>query len=248
VVWSVSSSLPALIRKGLLLLICVLCSGTAAHGEALDGGAPVLNVEVAELMQHGDVANCGPTAAAMVLAHAGIGADPQRLRDRIGSWSWRRFPLRALSVSGRSSGMTSPTMMAEVLEAFGGQGRFRALRHPFLPSDAFALIALRSALSEGRPVLMMVESPILWGTEQAGLHWIVVRGAERDTFIFNDPADGEEHRVSAERLWRAWRLHPLWRRLPGVDAFTAFVLDAPLPCPDDAMRIASLHTSLPECR
>lgn len=246
--WSVLSPLPALIRKGFLLWVFVLCGGAAAHGGALDGGAPSIKVEVAELTQHGDVANCGPTAAAMVLSHAGIGADPDILRDRIGTWSWGRFPLRALSVSGRSSGMTSPTMMAEVLEAFGGQGRFRALRHPFLPGDAFALLALRSALSEGRPVLMMVESPILWGTEQAGLHWIVVRGAERDTFIFNDPADGKEHRVSTERLWRAWRLHPLWRRLPGVEAFTAFVLDAPLPCPDDVMRIASVRRPLRECR
>jgi hypothetical protein len=136
--------------------------------------------------------------------------------------------------------MTSPSMMLGVLEAFGGEGRFRALEHPFLPGDAFALLALRSALASGRPVLLMVESPVLWGTRQAGLHWIVVRGVDQAGFIFNDPADGREHRVTAERLWRAWRLHPLWRRLPGLSSFTAFVLDAPAPCSDDRIRVAQL--------
>ena len=75
----------------------------------------------------------------------------------------------------------------------------------------------------------MVESPVLWGTHQAGLHWIVVRGVKGDTFVFNDPGDGRRHTISAEQLWRAWRLHPLWRRLPGVDGFTAYVLDPESP-------------------
>ena len=73
---------------------------------------------------------------------------------------------------------------------------------------------------------MMVESTVLWRGEEGGLHWIVVRGAEGGDFIFNDPADGTVQRISAARLWRAWRLHPLWHRLPGVEPFTAFVLEA----------------------
>ena len=65
------------------------------------------------------------------------------------------------------------------------------------------------------------------------------RGVEGDEFIFNDPSDGTQRVVTAERLWRAWRLHPLWRRLPGVDAFTAFVAERKEPCVDAPLQLAS---------
>ncbi len=195
-------------------------------------------LDVAVLAQRGNVSNCGPTAAAMLLAHAGGVVDAARLRDRIGRWYWDRFPMRAISLPGRASGMTSPGMMREVLDAFGGRARFQPLAHPFLPGEAHALPALRHAVASGRAVLLLVESPVLWGTTQAGLHWIVVNGVDGDTFIFNDPGDGTQHRVSAEHLWRAWRLHPLWRRLPGIAAFTAFVADSPAPTVVAARQLA----------
>ena len=241
-------SVPSLWLSGLLTAVLtsgvLLCCSPPEEGLAVstaqssDRLGVVLDVSVDPLTQWGDVANCGPTAAAMVLSHAGVGADPAQLRDQIGAWSWSHFPLRAFSLPGRSSGMTTPAMMKSVLETFGGRGRFRRLAHPFLPGDAFALTALRSELAQGHPVLLMVESPVLWGTPQAGLHWIVVRGADEGDFLFNDPAYGEEHRVSAERLWRAWRLHPLWRKLAGLDSFTGFVIDTPAPCLDESLRIA----------
>jgi hypothetical protein len=201
-------------------------------------------LDVGELQQRGEVANCGPTAAAMLLGHARPTLDPAALRDHIGLWSWDRFPLRAVSVLGRSPGMTSPGMMRAVLDAFGGHVRFRSLSHPFIPGEAYAMLALREALASGRPVLLMVESPVLWGTTQAGLHWIVVRGVEGDEFLFNDPSDGTQRMVTAERLWRAWRLHPLWRRLPGIEAFTAFVAERREPCDEGPIQLAA--ACLPE--
>ena len=135
-----ASPFSVLIRHSFVWAVMLIWSASPARSEPLVqpviGHAAPLTLEVAELTQRGDIANCGPTAAAMVLAHAGFGADPRQLRDRIGRWSWRHFPLRAFSIPGRSSGMTTPHMMREVLQAFGGQGRFRALRHPFVPGEA----------------------------------------------------------------------------------------------------------------
>lgn len=232
---------------GLTLAVGLLVVSTAARPSEVAWGEPASEfwpasrdlLDVAVLAQRGEVANCGPTAAAMILRHGGVSVDPAGLRDRIGHWSWDRFPMRALSVPGRAPGMTSPGMMRAVLDAFGGVMRFRTLTHPFIPGEAYALVALREALASGRPVLLMVESPVLWGTEQAGLHWIVVRGVEGDQFIYNDPSDGSQQSVSAERLWRAWRLHPLWRRLPGIDAFTAFVADRQRPCDHQPVQLAA---------
>ena len=217
-----------------ILLSCLALAPRDARGRT----SP--NIKVAPLTQEGALANCGPTAAAMVIAHALGKEDATALRDLIGRWSWARFPMRAFRLPGGEPGMTTPSMMHEILSVFGVQARVTSIKHPFLPGDMFALMHLRALLESGRPVVLMVESPVLWGTRQAGLHWIVVRGVEGENFLFNDPADGSVQRVSTERLWRAWRLHPLWRRLPGIEGFTGFVLeDAPF-YEGGARRVAGL--------
>ena len=206
-----------------LASLCLTVSSTSAAASVAVTVSG--DIDVTALTQEGEVANCGPTAAAMLLGHRVASVRPDALRDAIGHWSWRRFPLRHFRLPGHEPGMTTPAMMREILKAFGGRGRVQTLKHPVLPPEAWALLALRDLIKRGSPVLLMVESPVLWGTSQPGLHWIVVRGLDGDAFLFNDPADGSVQTVSAERLWRAWRLHPLWHRLPGVHPFTAFTLE-----------------------
>lgn len=194
-----------------------------------------LELAVPLLRQSGDLANCGPTAAAMLLgAHRGLRepAALDGLRDALGLWSWQRFPLRQWRLPGRDPGMTTPFMMETMLERFGEGLRFRRLEHPVLPSEAWSLVALRESLASGRPLLTLTESPVLWGTDSKGLHWIVVTGLEDDLVVYHDPADGRRCTVPIDRFWRAWRLSDLLQKLPGVDPFVAFVSETPLPALD----------------
>lgn len=191
-----------------------------------------LDVPVPLLAQRGDKANCGPTAVAMV-----VGAYRRLrnrtalavLRDAIGSWSWDRFPMRSWHLPGHSPGMTTPAMLASALAHFGGAVRFDRLGHSFLPAEAHALPALVRALSEGRPVIALVESSVLWGTHGAGLHWIVLRGLEGGEARYNDPGDAGVFAIPLGRLWRAWRLGAAYHLLPGVEAFVGFAADRPVP-------------------
>ena len=60
--------------------------------------APRRLLPVISLEQRDSVANCGLTAAAMLIGAYHYPTDPvgqARLRDDIGQWSWARFPMRA---------------------------------------------------------------------------------------------------------------------------------------------------------
>lgn len=195
--------------------------------------ADQVELEVPTAMQIGEISNCGPTAAAMLVASFRLEHDPhaiRKLRDRIGQWSWDKYPLRRLSVFGSDAGMTSPAIMGATLARFGGHdARFDALSHPWLPREAYAVIALKGLVREGRPIVALVKSSALWGNDASGLHWVVVRGFEGDQVIFNDPADGSRATLPLHDFMAAWRLDKLFRSLPTIGAFTAFVPDRALP-------------------
>ncbi len=187
-----------------------------------------VELDVPLVQQHGEVSNCGPSAMAMVLSAYGRG-EPEVLRDRMGRWSREAFPLRRLTIPGGEAGMTTPAMMHETLERFGEGLQFFAVDHPWLPLEAFAMPAIESAIASGRPVLVLVQSSTIWGLPEAmGLHWIVVTGVEGESVIFNDPADKTRNRISRSRFLEAWRLDPVFRKLPMVAPFTALIADVAL--------------------
>ncbi|MCB9729538.1 MAG: C39 family peptidase [Deltaproteobacteria bacterium] len=190
---------------------------------------PRIDLDVPLALQSGEQANCGPTAAAMLLAaYRGLeGPSLDALRDEVGAWSWERFPMRSWHLPGRSGGMTTASMVGAILDHFGAPERFSPLAHEGGRSGA--LFALTGAVSTRRPVLALVEAPILWGTHKPGLHWIVVRGFEGDRVVFNDPADGKRWKIRVESFLSAWHLSAVYRAIPGIQGYTAFVADREMP-------------------
>jgi hypothetical protein len=210
-------------RAGRILFVAVLSlpwlTPTAAQGR----GTPV-----PQIRQEGEVGNCGPTAAAMaVAAYLGLHnvRRVKRLRDRMGRWSWREFPLRAWRLPGYGAGMTTPGMLHATLERFGGDLTF----HPIVPAQVdhphIAEATLRRSLAGGRPVVTLVQSGTLWASTGLGLHWVVVVAIEGDTVHYNDPGDGKRIQVPMARFLRAWRLDALFRILPGLRAYAGFAGD-----------------------
>lgn len=182
--------------------------------------------------QTGDVANCGPTAAAMVLAAYWGVSDPAHvgtIRSLLGTWSWMQFPERSWHLPGQDPGMVTPAMMLATLQRFGHDVRFERLTNKWIPGDAYALAALRWSMAAGRPVVALVSSDVLWGTKRVGLHWVVVSGLHGDHVVYNDPGDACRFEMPVSRFLEAWRLRGVFRLLPGFDAYTAFVGDRAVP-------------------
>ncbi|MCB9733087.1 MAG: hypothetical protein H6745_10795 [Deltaproteobacteria bacterium] len=188
--------------------------------------AAELDFVVPGIAQTGDVTNCGPTAAAMIVAaFRGVGDEGALLglRDEIGRWSWDEFPLRRVSLPGYDAGMTTPGMLRAALDKFAAPAAFEPFEHPWIPSEAWSLLALTRYLEEGRPVLALVQASTLWNARTPSLHWIVLRGLDGGDVIYNDPADGTRSTVPLPRFWAAWRLNDLYRHLPMVSAFAGLV-------------------------
>ncbi|MCC6621038.1 MAG: C39 family peptidase [Deltaproteobacteria bacterium] len=233
-----------------LLSIAALAPSSDAHVAPSDEPAPrvfevlrpdeplatlQLDLAIPVARQTGDKTNCGPTTAAMTLAAFRGEDDPRRareLRDLVGEWTWQAFPLRQMRAPGYDAGMTTREMMRQSLDAFGRSAdvRFTVLDHPWLPLESWSLLAMKRALAERRPVVVLAEAATLWDLPRAtGLHWVVVRGFSGGSVIMNDPADGAVTAVPLERFWTAWRLSDLYRSLPMVAGFEALVADRSLP-------------------
>ena len=189
-------------------------------------------MSVVAIKQEGDLTNCGPTAAAiLVSAYQGITASRKqhRLRDTLGRWSWGRFPLRSWHLPGRDPGMITPTMMQAMLTRFGQPTRYPELVPDTWARGEDAMGSLHRVLAQRRPVVVLVESPILWRTDRPGLHWIVVFAMTPDEVRYVDPWDATPRTIERARFVSAWRLSPMYRLLPGFRAFTAFVGSRPMP-------------------
>lgn len=246
---------------GLALMIVALSTWTATSASASPPPIPSLtagaidasrdaleadgvashDIPLPTVTQVGDKANCGPTAATMLLAPyrgATTEAELTALRDEIGQWSWDAYPLRRVSVPGYPAGMTTPAMLQAVLARFGEPAAFAPVEHPWLPGEAYAMLALRKLLAEGRPVIVLTQSSTLWGIRTAGLHWVVVRGIQGGKVVFNDPADGERTAIPFAQFWEAWRLNDLYRSLPLVKSFAALAPDRPVPREASARDVA----------
>ena len=166
-------------------------------------------LDVPWLQQVGEKNNCGPTAATMLLgAHLPGSSDKslRELRDRIGDWSWKVYPLRRLRLPGNDAGMTTAKMVHAILDRFGEDIEFERLSHPWLPQSAYALPALKLALAAGRPVIVLVQAATIWGTNDLGLHWVVVRGFRDGKILFSDPADRSLGEISEVRFREAWNI------------------------------------------
>lgn len=233
---------------GVALLL--ILPAPAWAGPSAGGPSPVDELAVPLVHQVGEATNCGPTAAAMVLAaFAGEtrAAALEKLRDQIGSWTWDEFPLRRLKAFGFDAGMSTPAMMLASLNRFSDGVTFADIgaTHPWLPREAWAVILLRARLESGRPLIALVQSSVLWGGSGPGLHWIVVRGLEDGKVIFNDPADGQRTHVTLSRFWTAWRLNPMFRDLGVIRSFVALTPDRPLPSAQSRRIHARLETPAP---
>ncbi len=195
-------------------------------------GAWRYELPVPVVKQIGTKTNCGPTAAAMTIAAYEPEAGMERtraLRDVVGEWTWQAYPLRQMRLPGYDAGMTTRDMMRSSLERFGDDVKWRPVEHAWLPLEAWSVIALKQALAERRPVVVLAEARELWAMDAPGLHWVVVRGVEAGEVVFNDPADGAVAKVPLERFWTAWRLPDQYRSLPMVTGFEALVPDRSLP-------------------
>ncbi|MFO0744054.1 MAG: C39 family peptidase [Myxococcota bacterium] len=208
-----------------------------------------LDLAIPVVRQSGDKTNCGPTTAAMTLAAFKGEDSPKRareLRDLVGEWSWQAFPLRQMRIPGYDAGMTTREMMRQSLDAFGAPAdvRFEVVGHPWLPLEAWSILALKRHLAEHRPLVVLVEAKTLWNLPKAtGLHWVVVRGFADGQVVFNDPADGAVASVTLERFWNAWHLSEAYRSLPMVDGFEGLVADRSLATPP-----VPLPTTRPDAR
>lgn len=183
--------------------------------------------------QIGDKTNCGPTTAAMALGAFKRVAGPavRDLRDAVGEWTWQTFPMRQLRLAGYDAGMTTRHMMKASLERYEPAVQWAPVEHRWLPPELWSIIAMKQAVSERRPLVVLAEARTLWKLDAPGLHWVVVRGFEGGDVVFNDPADGSVSRVSIERFWQAWRLSDIYRSLPMVAGFEALAPDRSLPIP-----------------
>lgn len=196
-----------------------------------------LDMPIPLVRQVGDKTNCGPTTAAMTLAAFKGETDPKRareLRDLVGEWSWQAFPIRQMRIPGYDAGMTTREMMRQSLDAFGAADdvHFEVVGHPWIPLEAWSILAMKRHLAEHRPLVVLAEAKTLWALPKAsGLHWVVVRGVEDGQVVFNDPADGLVSKVPLERFWSAWHLSEIYRSLPMVDGFEALVADRSLATP-----------------
>lgn len=180
-----------------LLTISFLLFATSAYGSDT---TPEVDLDLPKLQQVGVKTNCGPTAAAMLLAayHQGDGTE---LRDKIGEWTWLRFPLRAIF------GTTTLQMLKDSLNHFSNGITFDEDSHPWLPKQVWAIISLKARLKQHRPLLALVDAKTLWGIPNAvGLHWIVVRGFSGKYLRYNDPADNSVQKISISQFWGAWSL------------------------------------------
>lgn len=192
-----------------------------------------LELEVPWVNQIGEVTNCGPSAAAMVIGAYRSVDDLgvlRGIRDAVGEWSWDEFPLRRLAFPGYDAGMSTPLMMKASLNRFGGGDvRFDLLSHPWLPEEAYAIAALHANLEQGRPLIALVQASTLWENGSPALHWVVIRGIKGDRIVFNDSADTGRMELPMERFLDAWRLNPFYQGLPTIGPYTALVPSRPLP-------------------
>jgi hypothetical protein len=182
--------------------------------------------------QLGDKANCGPTAAAMALgAYQGVRdtSGVRVIRDVVGEWTWQAFPIRQLRLAGYDAGITTRHMMRTALEQFEPSVGWQPVEHAWLPLEAWSIFALKKAVAERRPLVVLAEARTLWRLDVPGLHWVVVRGVEAGQVVINDPADGAVARVALAEFWQAWRLPSLYRALPMVSGFEALMPDRSLP-------------------
>lgn len=188
----------------LLSLSFMLISGFLANKKAL--GSDSINhsdieLDLPKLQQGPDKTNCGPSAAAIILAayHAG---DAPALRDLIGEWSWDKFTFRRLFGGG-----TSLEMLKASLNHFSNYVTFDTDDHPWIPREAWAVISLKANLQQHKPLVVLVDAKAFWGLPKAtGLHWIVVRGYKKGMVSFNDSADNSTGKISISQFWDSWRI------------------------------------------
>lgn len=207
----------------LVFSLVVLSTATSPATAAL----PELDVPL--MQQIGEKTNCGPTAAAMVIgAYEGTRSPRalKKLQDRLGQWSWEKYPIRRLSLPGYDAGASTPDVLKATMNQFAPKGLTfgTTSKHPWVPKELWSMVALRAELEASRPVVVLVSSKLIWDMPSAvGLHWVVVRGLEDGKVVFNDPADKTRRLIDADRFWQAWALDGLFATL--FDRFTGLVAD-----------------------
>jgi len=197
-------------------------------------------LDVPLIRQSGTRNNCGPTAAAMVLAaYRGIEEedDLRELRNTLGEWSFEQFAMRRLKLPGIRGGMTPESVLIGTMNHYGDGIEFNPLdphigyqRKTLSPNAQAerALKHLNDAIVTGKPVLALVQSGLLWPRSSESLHWVVVTGISEKQIVINDPADGSVNVFTVQEFLRGWRLNPFFRTLPFIHSYSAIVGDKPL--------------------
>lgn len=174
-----------------------------------------IQLSLPDLSQLGETSNCGPTAAAIVMAGYHEYYDETsllELRDLIGKWTWENDPARRWYLPGTDAGMTSPDTMKASIERFAPSLKLAMRRLPLDTRATDVWHKLTRDLRANKPTLALVMSSKLWQLDSISLHWVVIVGVRDNTVIFSDPADGKVMEMSAMRFFDAWRM-PLALRL-----------------------------------
>jgi uncharacterized protein YvpB len=151
------------------------------------------SVEV-PLFKQLDKKTCGPIALQMALATFGHQVDHNDILRYVGGVKANGVNTVDLANFARQQGFQVECLSYNKKLSQGGA----EIRTPSFKD-------VRRHLDRGVPVILAVNSPILYGGKigYEG-HFIVLTGYENGVFKYNDPFDGAEHEVDEEHLLFAW--------------------------------------------
>lgn len=166
-------------------------------------------IQVPLLGQSGDVLNCGPTAASMMLGYyeSRTAEDLTFYQYAIGYWTWDEYPVRRLYFEWGGMTYGPGGSLPEIMVA--GLNRYAQDTYRVKVFDSYRpLYQLQGFLTRRRPVMVLLNSGTLWQGDPVimGLHWVVVVGMTPDKVKFVDPSGGQLDEVTHDRFRRAWGL------------------------------------------
>jgi hypothetical protein len=139
------------------------------------------------ILEQPDQITCGPTSAAMLLAHHGkeVSVDEVALRSRTRWFVWY----------GENIVMTTPENVSLSLNHFGVPSKVTRCPESHL----------KYYISEGRfPIVLVRSSQTTW-------HYVVAIGYDRERYVVADPGCGSRREIPSEHFLKAWAFtHDIW--------------------------------------
>ncbi len=150
----------------------------------------ILNVPL--LKQKKDT--CGPTALRMIFKYFGKEINEKEIIKFIGGL--RKYGVRTIALAdyAKYAGYQSKCFSFNE-KAAGGKAE---IERPNVKR-------IEEYLSKGVPVILLVRSFLLFNKKPSpNGHFIVITGYKNGIFFYNDPKDGQRHKISKEELLFIW--------------------------------------------